>query len=355
MPDILGFLRRRRKEEEEIPAKKQATAPPPEPFVVGDMPKYKKRPNLIFIGSGKGGVGKSMLSANLVAAVAMFSNNPAYGVDLDLDSFTLSKVLLPADFHRRVIEKRGTIGRDEMLNFASVLINGSVPSKAILPLIRVTGTTCKGAQVQAKYSVVPAYNVLYQKEQEVTLRSLTASLLLAGLNELVAFFEKKVAENRSAVVVFDGKQKSNIGIEYEPLYRLMVERADVFVMPVEAPHLSFTEIIAPYRDVLDKLIIVVNRAEPAIQDKIVALATDALDMNIPVFVVPNAPGDGDLFRNKYTVPLLDNASRPTAVSALVLARFLNLVDDNIVNAYGCDKVYSKLKSYGELFERLRRR
>ena len=341
-------------EEEEIERKLEALEKErPEPFVLEDIPKYRRRPNLIFVGSGKGGVGKSLLSSNLVVIASALSRADVYAVDLDLDNYTLSKVLQPEGSISKLIAKLQAAGIDDYLNLASILRNGVVQRGVVIPVMTATAFACNGTQLRIKYRLIPAYNVLHQKEQEVALRSLTPRLLLSGIHALVDYFNEKRATNKDIIVVFDGKQKSNIGIEYEPLYRLMIDYADVFILPVESPNLSFSDIIAPYKNVLDKLIIVVNRAEPAIRDRVQALIRDAIDRNIPVFLMPKVPADGDLFRNFYTPPAMKSLTRPTALHAMAIAYFLNILDDELVKMYGCTQVYRLLRMYGRLYESLR--
>ena len=354
LPDLLSIFKKKKMEggeragkEEKVPVEEEEKVETP--FYISEVPKYKKRPNLIFIGSGKGGVGKSLLASNMVVVVSALSQNSVYAVDLDLDNFTLSKALQPAGFMEKLLSRIGATEESEFCNLASVLHSGAIPS--IIPRVRTTTFGCNGGQLGVIYRLIPAYNPLRQKEQEIALRKLTPSLLLSGVRVLVNHFRERVAKDKNTVVIFDGKQKSNIGIEYEPLYRIMVDESDVFIMPVEAPGLSFSEITAPYKNLLDKLVIVVNRAEPAIRDRIQALVKDAVDRGIPVFLIPNVPADGDLFRNLYTPPALKSLTRPTALHTMVIAYFLNLIDDNLLHMCGCSQaVYKLLKMYGDLYE-----
>jgi len=336
-------------EEEELEKIAEATTPV---TIVGELAKYKIKPKLIFVGSGKGGSGKSLLSSNLVVVVSALSNNVVYGVDLDLDSYTLSHVLAPRNFYENLIKSLQS--NEEYLNLASILRTGAVKTgSAIIPIIKATTVACSGIQIPVQYRLIPAYNFLTQKEQMVALRSLTPRLLLSGLQELVTYFRTRVEELKSkgkdAVVIFDGKQKSNIGIEYEPLYRLMVDQCDVFILLVEAPQLSFSEIISPYKHVMDKTIIVINRAEYTIKDKMMALIADAVDRNIPIFIMPNSPSDGDLVRSQYTAPALKGLMRPTAIYTAAIAYFLNLLDDTYINEYKCTAIYDLMKRYTNLF------
>jgi len=340
-------------EEEEELEKITETTLTPITFT-GELAKYKTKPNLVFVGSGKGGSGKSLLSSNLIVVVSALSNNVVYGVDLDLDSYTLSHVLAPRNFYENLV--RSLRSGEEYLNLATILRTGAVKSgSAVIPIIKTITIACSGVQLPVQYRLIPAYNFLTQKEQMVALRSLTPRLLLNGLQELVTYFRSRVEELKSkgknAVVIFDGKQKSNIGIEYEPLYRLMVDQCDVFILLVEAPQLSFSEIIAPYKHVMDKTIIVINRAEYTIKEKMMALIADAVDRNIPIFIMPNSPSDGDLVRAQYTAPALKGLMRPTAIYTAAIAYFLNLLDDTYINEYKCTAIYDLMKRYTRLFSR----
>jgi len=350
----IPFVKKRKEPaEEEVEAEKVSEIATTAPVVIaGEIAKYKYKPNLIFVGSGKGGSGKSLLSSNLVVVTSALSDNVVYGVDLDLDSYTLSHILAPRNFYENLV--RTLKSGEEYFNLASVLRTGVIKREStFIPVIKTTTIACNGAQLPIQYRLIPAYNFLTQKEQMVALRSLTPRLLLSGLQELVTYFRTKAEELKSkgkdAVVVFDGKQKSNIGIEYEPLYRLMVDQCDVFILLVEAPQLSFSEIIAPYKHVMDKMIIVINRAEHSIKEKMMALIADAVDRGIPIFIMPHAPEDGDLVRNQYTAPALKGIMRPTAAHTATIAYFLNLLDDRYINEYKCTFIYDLAKRYTALF------
>ena len=342
---MFKFLKKKQVEEETEERVREEVGPSQPPFVGGDVPRYKKRPNLVFIGSGKGGVGKSLLASNMVVVVAALSPFKVYGVDLDLDNFTLTKVLIPPGFLEKLV--RSDIN---YVNLASVLRTGVVEKGSVIPIVSAKTLACNGAQVGVKYRIIPAYNLLRQKEQEVALRTLTVRLLISGVNELVNYFENKRKEDSDIVVIFDGKQKSNIGIEYEPLYRILLDYSDVFILPVEPPILSFSEIITPYRNVLDKLVLVINRVDPASLPKVQMLVKDAVERSIPVFVMPKVPDDGDLFRTKYMPPALKSITRPTAFHAMGIAYYLNLLDDEMVRSYGCTGVYTLLKKYKRLYD-----
>jgi len=360
----LGTLRklipfRRGKEEEKTEQKREEVeeeVKPPEPaLLLADIPRYRRRPRLIFVGSGKGGVGKSLIASNLVIVASALGKSNVYAVDLDLDNYTLSKTLQPPEFARKLVERLHEAKIEDYVNLATVLRTGVVPKGSFIPVVSRLTYACNGAQVQVKYRLVPAYNVLKQREQEVELRSLTPRLLHYGVEELLNYFKAKIAEGGEVTVVFDGKQKSNIGIEYEPLYRQMIEHCDVFLMPVEASALSFSEIVAPYKNIMDKLVLVINKVEPALQDRVLALMEDALDRNIPVFLMPTVPQEGDEFRNQYTPPAARSLTKVTAVYTATIAYFLNLLDDSLIQMYGCEAVYRKLRSYKTLYEQLKRR
>jgi len=341
-------------EEEEAELEKITETVPTPIMITGELAKYKTKPNLIFVGSGKGGSGKSLFASNLVVVVSALSNNVVYGVDLDLDSYTLSHVLAPKNFYENLI--RTLRSGEEYLNLASILRTGVVKTgSTVIPVIKTATFACSGVQLPVQYRLIPAYNFLTQKEQMVALRSLTPRLLLNGLQELVTYFRTRVEELKSkgkdTVVIFDGKQKSNIGIEYEPLYRLMIDYCDVFILLVEAPQLSFSEITAPYKHVLDKTIIVINRAEYTIKEKMMALIMDAVDRNIPIFIIPHSPEDGDLVRSQYTAPALKGLLRPTALYTAAIAYFLNLLDDTYINDYKCIPIYDLMKRYTVLFSK----
>jgi len=349
------FKKKEDKKMKTEPSKTKKETPSEEiPFIyTGDIIRYKTKPNLIFIGSGKGGVGKSLIASNLTVLISALSNNDVYAVDLDLDLSTLSNILVTPYYYAKLAER--IKGKNvEYVNLASILINATIKGN-IIPIVNHTIFACNDRQIPVKYRIIPTYNVLTRREQEGYIRSVTPQILLKGLRELVTFFREKAEEqkknNRHLVAIFDGKQKSNIGLDYEPLYRLMIDQADVFIYPIEPPYLSFNEIMSQYRNAIEKTILVVNKATPEVKDKLQVLITDAVDRGIPIFIIPYSSEDRDTVTKSYSSPALHGLKRPTVMHTAPIAYFLNLLDDTLIQELGCTYIYDLMKYYSTLMKR----
>lgn len=321
--------------------------------VLGELPRYKARPQLIFVGSSKGGAGKSFLTANLAVAVSALSpSKNLYVVDLDLDNQTASLVLPPEGQMPRLANLAAK-NNVNLLTVADVFEKSYVPRGWIIPRFRGQTFGCGGAQVDYSFLLIPAYDRVRMKEQQVIMRGLDTRSLRAGVDALLAYFQAKKNTDKSVVVLFDGKQKSDLGINVEPIYRQMAENSDAFILVTEPPYLNFDDLVAPYRGMMEKMVVVVNKVNPSVLDRVALLVRDALSYGVPAFAIPEVPPDGDLYRLRGRAPAADRLDRPTALHSMALAYFLNLVDDDGLRASGCDaSVYAILSNYRKLFAQL---
>jgi len=297
--------------------------------------RWRGSPRLVFVGSSKGGAGKSFIASNLTYILAAHSEKPVYAVDLDLDNATLSMVVPPPDVLRRLQQTLTARGID-YVNTADVLIEGVISKRALLS-IPVSMFTCGGSQIHAKVRLIPAYHELKRKSQLLRLRDMDVLQMREGLRTLIDYIRSK-----GGVAVLDGKQKSNLGINYDPLYRMAKDEADAMIIVTEPPYLSFSTIVSQYRDALEKTVIVVNKAEPAYALKIKILLQDAARYGVPVFLVPYSSEDGEVYTRRLEPPA-SKLDRRTAVYTGVVARYLNLVDRCDT---GCCALYdAKLSQY----------
>lgn len=282
--------------------------------------RFRTRPGVVFVGSGKGGSGKSFLASNLayIAAVHLPEEVPVYAVDLDLDNGTLSMVLTPPEIEAKLRERLASSHVD-YLNVADILDEGVVGGKLIFSF-PFKAFACGGSQVVGKIRLIPPYHELRKKSQMIKLKELDVLRLREGLNSLIDYLREK-----RGIAILDGKQKSDLGINYDPLYRVAKERADVVLLVTEPPYLSFSDITAQYTDIMDKLVIVVNKVDASYADKLMILVSDAVRHEVPVFVVPLSKLDAELYSRKLTPPA-ENLSSKAARFIGAIAMYLKLVE-----------------------------
>jgi len=325
LPFRLPFSRRREEPGAERRGERQKPGMPvvarqverPATYATG---RFKTKPRMVFVGSGKGGAGKSFIASNLayILAAHLPESVPVFAVDLDLDNYTLSKVVLPKDLRAKLIGRLVKEGRN-YLNVADILDEGVVAGAVVLAS-PVSIFTCGGAQIAPRIRLIPAYHVLRETSQIARLKGLDALRLREGLNHLIDYLQGK-----NAVAILDGKQKSNLGINYDPLYKVATERADVVILVTEPPYLSFSSITAQYTDIYDKLVIVVNKMNLAFKGQFRILVSDAARHDVPVFVVPESKEDADVYSRELAPPATNLASK-TALYVGALAMYLNLVE-----------------------------
>lgn len=338
----IPLFNRKRKEEEDVDnvKKKEEGKEPEMPVVVRNVEKavdvsdrFKTTPKLVFVGSGKGGVGKSFISSNLAYILAshLSGKKSVYAVDLDLDNITLSMVLPPADIYAKL--KKALITNDiDYLNVADILDEGITGKKYVFSF-PVKIFTCGGTQVTPKIKLIPAYHELRKKKQMIRLRELDVLRLREGLSSLMDYLQEK-----NGVAILDGKQKSNLGINYDPLYKVAKERADVVILVTEPPYLAFSNITAQYRDILNKTIIVVNKMESTYTNHLSILVSDAIRYEVPVFIVPFSKEDSNSYSHKLTPPAINLKTRTSRFIGAI-ASYLNLVEN--CNT-GCCEVYEEI-------------
>ena len=350
---LAGLFRRGAKEERIRRALKQGRS-----VVLGELPRYKKRPQLVFVGSSKGGVGKSFLTANLVVAVSALSpsSRTIYAVDLDFDNQTIGHVLPPEGRVESFI-RRAHDNNLNLLSVADVFEMGLVPTSGDWVIMRFKGHTvgCSGAQLKYSFLLIPAYDENRIEDQRKIMKGLGTKELRAGVEALISYFTEKNA-SKDVLVFFDGKQKSILDQDVELINMQLVERSDVFLLVTEPPYLNFDDLVAPYRGMLEKMIVVVNKVNPSVLDSVLLLINSAISNNVPVFVIPEASSDASLYTAQQRAPAAERLSRPTALHSMALAYFLNLIDDDRLRVAGCDaSVYAILSNYRKLFwgERVR--
>ncbi|MEM4429706.1 MAG: hypothetical protein QXM08_00900 [Thermofilaceae archaeon] len=345
-------------EEEEIKRVVSEVVSKKEPAVVGavDAVRLKTKPRIIFVGSSKGGCGKSFLVSNLVVVTAALSKHTVYAVDLDLDNYTLTSVLPPPNGWVRLEHQLQRSSGARYVNVADVIYEGTVKPGAqtvLIPRFSDRVLACTGALIEYSYRVIPAYDLLRIREAYALLQSVDPRLLRKGLEALITYFRGRINRGDDIVVFFDGKQKSDIGIEYEPLYRTLVDESDLFILVTEPPYLSFSEITLPYRRVLDKTVIVVNKADHPSKEQILLLVQDAVSNNVPVFLIPYLEEDGRIYTTKERrPPAAVRLNMPSALFIAALAYMINLVDEEGLNASGClERVLPILRMVREINQR----
>lgn len=291
--------------------------------------KFKTKPRVIFVGSSKGGVGKSFIASTLVDIIAAHNSKPVYAVDSDLDNSTLSSVLIPPEIEEKL--QRTLIQRNiEYLNFADALLEGVTGRQILKFTVKLTG--CGGSIIPVSIRLIPTYHALKKRSQMIALRDVDVLQMRDGMNSLIDFLT-----SRNGIVVIDGKQKSNLSINLDPIYAVAKERSDVIIIVTEPPYLSFNTITAQYQEVLDKSIIVVNKVDSANVERVAALASDAIQRDIPLFIVPKA----EKYAEKYRDWVSPGVELGGTVSKFVgaIAMYLNLVEECNTN---CCDVYRQV-------------
>ena len=307
--------------------------------------RFRVTPRIIFVGSGKGGVGKSFISSNLVYVIAahLSENKPVYAVDLDLDNVTLSMMLPPPDIYAKL--KKALVSSDiKYLNVADILDEGVVEKRRLFSF-PVKLFTCGGSQIYTKIRLIPAYHEAKKKKQMIRLKELDVLRLREGLNSLMDYLQEK-----NGVAILDGKQKSNLGINYDPLYKVAKERADVVLLITEPPYLSFSSITAQYKDILHKTIIVVNKMESSYTNQLSVLISDAMRYDVPVFIVPYSKEDSYVYSRKLTPPA-ERLTSKTALFVGAIAMYLNLIER--CDTRCCEKYEAILAKEIELMKSLK--
>lgn len=298
----------------------------------------KIKPRIIFIGSNKGGVGKSFLATNLVATASAYTDEAVFAVDLDLDSYTISTSLPPPEAWRSIEEKYAQ-SKTRYLTVADILYHGSMrfgsETRGFL-MFRSKTLTCNGIQLEYSFRLLPAYdyNDLLKNYQKERLKHMSSDLLRKGLDVIVSYFKSRINRGENVLVFFDGKQKSNIGIMYEPLYRLMIDYCDLFILVTDSDYLNFSDITIPYSNVLNKTVIVVNQMKRTRVTSLKPFLIDAGSRKVPVFIVPfleQLPTAIDK-KTYYATTRLDN---PPAVFSAALLYLLNIINEDQLEKYGC--------------------
>jgi MinD-like ATPase involved in chromosome partitioning or flagellar assembly len=340
------FGKKKEEEEEKQPPKKtpKKEKKTETPVVVREVAKtttvserFRITPKIIFVGSGKGGVGKSFISSNLAYIISAHlkheKGKSLYAVDLDLDNTTLSMVLPPPDIYAK-LKKALATSEINYMNVADILDEGVVTKRAIFSF-PVKMFTCGGTQIVSRIKLIPAYHELKQKKQMIRLKELDVLRLREGLNSLIDYLKEK-----NGVAILDGKQKSNLGINYDPLYKVAKERADVVILVTEPPYMSFSSITAQYKDILSKTIIVVNKMESGFTNRLTVLINDAMRYEVPVFIVPFSKDDSYVYGRKLSPPA-SRLNSKTARFIGALAMYLNLIENCDT---GCCDVYAEILS-----------
>ena len=351
LPLLLPF----KKEKKEKPKKagKQAprrrTRPAPEIpesleessyTIMSGIVKINTKPQIIFVGSSKGGAGKSFITAGLSIVTAALSRHKVYAIDFDIDTRTLSNILPPLRFYdilEKELRKRGT----DYLNVGDILIMGTVRRGLLIPRIRSSTHACDGRVVDYDISFIPAFDKLKERWQAKQLNLINDSDVLSAVDELIKWMKLKKA--KGAVFFIDSKPKGIQGINVEPIYSRLADRADLFLYIVEPSTMNLNMITDTYGSLLDKMVIVLNRLTPGVMDRAITFIHDALEIKIPVFIIPEVPAEGEMVRKEYTVPVARDLVRyKTSRYILSLAYFLNLLDDDLVATYTCNRVIKQI-------------
>lgn len=321
-------------------------------LALGDIPRYGREPRIVFIGGAKGGAGKSLLSSNLALVLGGFGKREVMAVDLDLDNYTLSWAIEPDEEKvERVLRQQNVM---DYMTVASILLRRSiyydrVSGRRLLILTHRTRVfACNGAQVPVRLKIIPAYNKFRARRQTKLLRNLDFQSFSEGLEVLVDFIR-----SRDEYVVLDGKQKSNLGTHFDPLYMRTLEVADVFLLVTEPPMLSYEKIVRPFTSHLEKTIIVANKVKRDHARLVDMLIRDATRDGVPVFVIPYSEDDASMFTKFERIPPARvSVKNTTALFTLALAYFLNMLDERRVEIAGCyENVMSILKVYSKYYRR----
>jgi len=345
---IFIFRRRRKRVEEQEEAGRGEEYREEERVVfrridlASDLPRLKKPAQTVFVGSLGGGAGKSFIASNLVIAASIFSGRPVYAVDLDLDNYMLTQILEPMSWRETAILSE----RARFLTTTKILYHG-MRSGSVLKL---SGRTfaCNGLQVTYEYRLIPAHDIIDRKSDRTKAAQLDERSIQYGLNALVDL----IGRWRDAITIIDCKQKGLEGAKYEPVYRVMTEFCDAFLLVLKPPYQSISEILTIFggtRAVEEKMIIVFNRVQPAYMERVLVLIRDAVEQQVPVFIIPETSSDGELFHYNLTAPAALNFKRRTAIFVLALARFLGIARDDLLRKYGC---YEDVKNVLEMHKQL---
>jgi len=316
------------------------------PKIIKDF-RFPKRPELIFVGSRKGGAGKSLIATTLAYVVAANSDRKVYAVDLDLNSMTLSsriarpKVL--AELRRSILARADS----EYMNVADILIQRQVTSTKKL-IVRETVKCCDGSYTDVSILHVPALHVVRAEQQKVDIfTGATRQDLRYAIEELVLHFKNASWDK---TVIFDARPQEELAPVYDAIYGVMKEKADAIILVTDPLKVSYSELMMPFRDVQDKVVIVLNKAVPDYTWHYSTFIRDAARDGIPVFFVPYDEKTHDLYTNRGLTPGLDLTS-PVAKHVGALATFLQLTDR--CDKCECCKIYNELiQVYRALIERL---
>ncbi len=304
---------------------------------------WPRKPKTIFIGGSKGGAGKSFIASALAHIAAC--HNPGkkvFAVDLDLDNKTLSDRLTPPGAIESLIAKLMRQKTSDYLNTASVLWKGVIDRDVVIVGFNYPTTSCTGRQMKCMIRLVPAYNVVREATLKRNLQGLHYMQLQEGIRALHEYLSQG-----DTIAIYDGKQKSNIGIEYEPVYNYMIHNADVFVLVTEPPYLTLSRVLGPYSEVTDKLILVVNKYKPAYRDHVKILMEDALNAGIPVFIIPYDP-EADKIYSQHMRPASFMLKLKASIHIGALAYYLRLIDEKSCQLSECCKVYRRILSLYKL-------
>lgn len=325
--------------------------------------RFKTSPSLVFVGSSKGGVGKSFITLNLVIATAA-AGRQVYAVDLDLDNHTLT-YRLPERNELENLAEDMEEHKYEMMNVVQVLKEGAVRAKKSgyrvgVPVLRGHSTLgCNNNPVTFDVRLIPAYNIMDMRNQMLyDVKELNYTTYKMGTDALIKYLferfeEMKKKSEKPPLVFFDGKQKSNLGINYEPLYRSLLQYVDTFLFVTEPGYLDFGEIRTAYGDYSDKMVIVVSKVLPEQWSEVTNFMRDAASSKIPVFVIPSDDNDAKIYEQNATPPAAKGLGRRTVLFTMALAYLMKMIDDEALERLGCkEKVMDVVARYQRLYEKL---
>ena len=337
------FWRRRRKGKGGEPRAEQGGAEAEAGGVHASPPAPRGEKRLVVVGSSKGGVGKSFVAANLAVVTAALSKSSVAAVDADLDNATLSERLPPHRFYRDVVRRLAASG-ETILSFADFLVEGTLPTGRIIPVIRGNTEACDGSRIEYRVRLIPAVDPVRRVELRAALQGLDSLMLRSGVQAMVEWLRQQ-----GYLAIVDVKQKSNLGINYEPLYSALLEAADVFILVTEPPYIAFSDIVAPYTDHLYKTVIVVNKVMGEHVQKVAILVRDAKREGVPVHVLPYTEDDAEVYVRRLQVPAALSLRRRSALYTAALAARLGLVDGELLRRTGCaEKISTIVKLHEEV-------